>query len=295
MMHPKPSVLIVGAGWTGKQIAAQCAIAKYRTFITDASAETLASAVEGVFSYANEQVKLGIWNQEQIDALKRHLEVVSPDNSTQLSIGLLIESVSEQSSVKRKVLQKYSAAYPDTVIIASNSSYFLPSQLSRYVEQPHRFAHLHFHVPVAYATLVDIIGGPECKPEIVDQLEKFATSIGQTPLVQHVENPGYVFNWLLQSLLKSALELIDRNVATPDQIETAWKTVTKMPIGPIGIIDRIGVDVVLQVLRNASWNQTDDSMNRLMAILEPLVDQGKLGWKSGEGFFKYSPPNDHSS
>ncbi len=295
MMQANQGVLIIGAGWTGKQIAAQCAISEYPTFLTDACDTTLAGAIDVIHDYANEQCSLGLWRQEQIGALKKNLQTITLDKSTQLPIGLIIESVSEQSSVKRKVLRKYSEAYSPETIIVSNSSYFLPSQLSKYVKHPERFAHLHFHVPVAYATLVDIVGSPECEPAVIEQLIRFAQSIGQTPFVQTVENPGYVFNWLLQSVLKSALELIDRKVATPEQIEVAWKTVTKMPLGPIGIIDRIGVDVVLQVLRNASWNETDGSIERLMAVLEPLVNQGKLGWKSGEGFFKYSNQSDHSA
>jgi 3-hydroxybutyryl-CoA dehydrogenase len=281
-------VLVVGAGWTGRQIAAQSASHGFTTYVTDANKSVLASVTALIDAYTREQLQAGIWSQDRMDALKKNLFVCNTPTDLQDLPDLVIESVSEQSSTKRKVLKEFSQRYSSPTIIASNSSYFLPSQLSRYVEEPSRFAHLHFHVPVAYATLVDIVPGPNCDELVVEQLQLFSESIGQTPLVQSVENPGYVFNWMLQSLLKSALELIDRNIATPEQIDLAWKTVTKMPLGPMGIIDRIGVDVVLQVLQNARWAEDSESLDRMISILEPLVQQGKLGWKSGAGFFNYS-------
>ncbi len=287
MTKPIERVLIVGAGWTGKQIASQIAAFGLSAFVVDSNTSILANLHSDCLQYAQEQVLSGLWSQEQIDALKRNLHVLQQD-LRETRVDLILESVSESSSIKRKVLKEYSSLFDEDAVIASNSSYFLPSQLSRYVVKPERFAHLHFHVPVAYANLVDIVPCAQCDPSVVQRLTQFAEKIGQVPLVQTTENPGYVFNWMLQSVLKSALQLIDNQVATPAQIELAWKTVTKMPLGPIGIIDRIGVDVVLQVLRNARWSGQDESIDRLIAILEPLVEQGKLGWKTGEGFFKYN-------
>ncbi len=141
----------------------------------------------------------------------------------------------------------------EPTIIASNSSYFVPSMLTRFVSQPQRFAHLHFHSPVWRATIVDIVPGPETDPAIVSRLHDFASAIGQTPIVQSVEKPGYIFNWLLQATLKASLELVDRRVASPENIDLAWTRITGMERGPFGMMDLIGIDLIHQVLSNARW------------------------------------------
>ena len=277
------SALVAGAGWTGRQIALQISAFGVPTFLSDTREAAVADALRWASRQADANVASGEWPAHRAEAVRTNLRAAGDADE----VDLAIESVPEQASIKRRALQGLSRRHRPPAIIASNSSYFLPSQLSKYVESPERFAHLHFHVPVWQATLVDIVPGPSCDTETVTALERFAERIGQTPIVQTVENPGYVFNWMLQALLAAALDLIDRGVAEPAQIDAAWRTVTKMPIGPIGIIDRIGVDVVHQVLRNAQWAENDPRLDRLIAILQPLVDDGRLGWKTGQGFYEY--------
>ena len=284
-------VVVIGAGWTGRQIAAQTAAHGFPTWIIDTSELIVADALTWAKNHASELIENELWQPQQEIELNKNLASITTDYFDSFikneAIDLVIESVSETASVKRKVLKHYSAACDKKTIIASNSSYFLPSQLAKYIVHPERFAHLHFHVPVWDATLVDIVPGPQCESIVLQRLEHFAEQIGQVAIAQNIENPGYIFNYILQSVISSALELIDKQVATPEQIDMAWRTVTKMPLGPIGIIDRIGVDVVYQVLKNAQWSATDDKIERLMKILEPLIEQGRLGWKTGQGFYDY--------
>ncbi len=293
--QPINRTLIIGAGWTGRQIAAQCAAFGIETVLVDSNDATTKDAVQWCHSHVDQLCSNGTWAEAQATSLRNNLTSVSVSemNAKPLcdSFDLAIENVPEQASIKRKVLKHYSSLLPASTIIASNSSYFLPSQLSKYVTAPQRFAHLHFHVPVCETELVDIIGGPECSPDVIASLEKFAQRIHQKAIIQLIENPGYIFNWMLQSLLSSSLELLDRKVATPEQIDLAWTQVTKMPIGPIGIVDRIGLDVVYQVLQNAQWSSGDPKISRLMTLLQPYIDQGYLGWKTGRGFYDYRCDN----
>jgi 3-hydroxybutyryl-CoA dehydrogenase len=203
-------------------------------------------------------------------------------------IDMVLESVSEQVSSKKRVLREVSSLFPPPTIIASNSSYFVPSQLAGYVEHPSRFAHMHFHVPVLRESVVDIVGCRETENQVLQQLRQLAERIQQAPLMLRNEHPGYIFNWLLQSMLKSALELAVLDVADPEDIDYSWKAVTGMPLGPFGIMDQIGLDVIEQVLSNARWAAPSTvTSDQLLELLRQRTSQGHLGVKTQRGFYDY--------
>jgi 3-hydroxybutyryl-CoA dehydrogenase len=306
---PIKSVLILGAGWTGQQIAAQMIGHGVEVVLADKNAASLGHAIDWAIEFACEQSTDGHWrsvNAEQLGELISGVDLrlvdsassePNSDVSTKLAnVDLAIECVSEQVATKRRVLRQLSEILNPTCIIASNSSYFVPSMLAPYVSHGQRFAHFHFHVPVDRATVVDIVPGPDCDAEVLERLSELATRIGQTPLVQSVENPGYIFNWILQSTLKSALQLVDRGVATPEQVDVSWKTVTGMPLGPFGIMDRIGLDVIEHVLANGRWiepptpKETLEELEALIQIVRQQTRDGRLGTKTGGGFFDYTDP-----
>lgn len=282
------SVLIIGAGWNGRQVAAQCAAHGIRTFLADALHDAAMESIPWSVGYVAERVAEKVWPEQSIDKCRDLLMAIEMSDIGSLDIHLAIECVHEQVSSKRRVLREISAILPESTIVASNSSYFTPSMLSKFVEHPQRFAHIHFHSPVWTATIVDIVLGPNANPEILERLRKFAKQIGQTPIVQTVENPGYIFNWILQAMLKSSLELVDRKVASPEDIELSWKKITGMSVGPFGLMDLIGIDLIHQVLSNARWMGDYDETQKLIDILQPWLDRGQLGVKSGQGFFDYS-------
>lgn len=206
---------------------------------------------------------------------------------TPTDIDLVIETVSEQISIKRQVFKEATRHYAASTILTSNSSYFTPSMLKRFVDQPERFAHLHFHVPVWRTKLVDIAAGPETDPAVLAKLQTFAECIGQHALVQTVENPGYVFNWMLKALLQSALQLKVKGVASAEEIDFAWKQVTNMELGPFGIMDQIGIDLIHQTMSAGRFVDGDDVWQPLIDELQPLIDQNHLGTKTGQGFYKH--------
>jgi 3-hydroxybutyryl-CoA dehydrogenase len=150
---------------------------------------------------------------------------------------------------------------------------------------------MHFHVPVLRNSVADIVGCEQTSIEVLNQLVKLADRVGQYPLLLRHEHPGYVFNWLLQAVLKAALELVAQDVVDASDVDRSWKSVTGMTIGPFGLMDQIGLDVIDQVLSNARWappNPTTDQ--QLLEIIRPLIQQGKLGIKSGAGFYNYRQP-----
>ncbi len=288
MHRPIASVLIVGAGWTGRQIAAQCVAHGIRTYVTDKQEEATGASVRWILEHIKSMVSEKKWPPSAMTGTEKSLIPVLTRELDRLDVDLAIECVHEQVSSKRRVLRDLSETLPVTTLIASNSSYFTPSMLSRFVKHPERFAHLHFHSPVWTATIVDIVAGPQASAEVAEQLREFSVRIGQTPIVQSIENPGYVFNWILQAMLRSSLELVERKVATPEDIEMSWKKITGMQLGPFGMMDLIGIDLIHQILSNARWMGDYDETQKLIDILQPWLDRGELGVKSGQGFFDYS-------
>jgi len=288
MANPIASVLIVGAGWNGRQIAAQCVAHGVRAFLTDNREETTQASLMWVSDHVAAMVAEGKWPSPSIDWCRELLSSIQSGDLGNLEVDLAIECVHEQISSKRRVLRDLSETLPASTVIASNSSYFTPSMLSKFVKHPQRFAHLHFHSPVWTATVVDIVPGPEASPDVLERLRELAIQIGQTPIVQTVENPGYIFNWVLQAMLKSSLELVERQVATPEDIEMSWKKITGMQLGPFGMMDLIGIDLIHQVLSNARWLGDYDETQKLIDILQPWLDRGELGVKTGQGFFDYT-------
>jgi 3-hydroxybutyryl-CoA dehydrogenase len=278
-------VLILGAGWVGRQTAARLARFGLTVWLADRDPQVCAGAVQWMRELPEFPADPTWVERVHIAAGLQELRAAGEP------INLIIESVPEQVSLKKRVLREVSGVFPAPTIIVSNSSYFVPSMLSGYVSQPSRFAHLHFHVPVLEDSVVDIVGCAATDPVVIEQLRELTVRIGQIPLLLRREHPGYIFNWLLQSVLRSALELVELDVADPVDIDKSWTAVTGMPLGPFGIMDRIGLDVIEQVLSNARWADsaaTEVPIEQLLKLLAKHTSAGELGVKSKRGFYDYS-------
>lgn len=290
-----PRILIVGAGWIGRQVGLRMAICGLRVELADKSEAVLADA-RSWMSQASQLYVDSILNSPTISGLTAD---VAQQWETRVSFGrpidqlvgdtaVVLECVSETLGLKRRVLKEFSGQFPKETIIASNSSYFTPSTLAEFVVRPERFAHWHFHVPLHRSSIADIVGHPHTDPEVLERLTELTKIIDHYPLRLHREQPGYVFNWLLQSVLRSALELAARDVADIEDIDRAWKTVSGMPLGPFAMMDHIGLDVIEQVLANARWAEAQPvPIDQLLTILRGPISQGHLGVKTGRGFYEH--------
>jgi len=280
-------VLIIGAGWTGRQIAGQMSVHGIDVTLIDSNLQALEVSTAWILDQREPFMEQEYWPEASQEQLASRIHTASNIDNVSGDFDLVLESVSEQFSLKRRIIKAYSERFAPPTIIASNSSYFTPSMMQPHAVSPGRFANFHFHVPVWRATLVDIASGTMTDEATLQRLVVLAIRIGQTPLVQRVENPGYVFNWMLKALLQSALQLVDRKVAQPSDIDMAWKKVTGMDLGPFGIMDQIGVDLIHQTMSHARFVDGDEEWQPLVDILQPYVDSNRLGVKTGQGFFDY--------
>ena len=201
---------------------------------------------------------------------------------------LISESVAENLEIKRKVHQLLDEVCPAKTIITTNSSALPVSTIEDVVARGDRFAALHSHLG---SPLVDIVAGPRTDQAIVDVLTRYVESTKSTPLVLKKEYPGYALNAMLGPVLGNALALLLDGVATRDQIDRAWMQGMRAAMGPFGMMDLFGLNII-----NDSWvNRELDARSRrlkpgVLDLLRPYIEQDHLGMKSGKGFYNYPSP-----
>jgi 3-hydroxybutyryl-CoA dehydrogenase len=188
--------------------------------------------------------------------------------------------------IKQKVWTQFGVIAPEKTIFTTNTSYLLPSMFASFSGRPHRFCALHFH-DVFYSRVVDIMPNLETDPGLIPILEKFGKSLNQVPVLVKKENHGYIFNSMLMAFVGAAGKLLTNDVANIADIDKSWMVNFHMPMGPFGILDSVGLDTAWHVTRN----MPDKASQAFAALLKTYIDAGKLGEKSGEGFYSYPKPS----
>jgi 3-hydroxybutyryl-CoA dehydrogenase len=284
-------VLIVGAGTMGQQIGLQSAIHGYDVVMYDISPTALDAATTRVASYAAQLVAEGQLTQEKAQAALARITTTNNPESAATDVDLVSESVPEDPKLKGQVFAQFNQLCPSRTIFTTNTSTLIPSMFAKATGRPAQFAALHFHQPVWVANVVDIMPHPGTSEETVVVLCDFARRIGQIPIVLKKESHGYVFNTMLSAVNREALTLAANGIASVEDVDRAWMGVMKMPIGPFGIMDLVGIDTV--------WHITNYWAKRLFfnrqlgvnaRFLKEYVDKGWLGVKSGKGFYTYPDP-----
>jgi len=206
-------------------------------------------------------------------------------------VDLVSESVLEDPKVKGEVFAQLNTLCAPHTLFTTNTSTLLPSRFAQATGRPAQFAAFHFHNPVWLANVVDVMPHPGTAADVTLRLVAFARSIDQIPVVLHKETPSYVFNAMLDGFLRPAMMLAADGKVSVEDIDRAWMGVTKMPVGPFGIIDLIGVDLVYHIARRMPLLlRLTPPAQRLLRFLKGYVDQDRLGIKSSHGFYNYPDP-----
>jgi 3-hydroxybutyryl-CoA dehydrogenase len=156
--------------------------------------------------------------------------------------------------------------------------------------RPDRFAALHFHLPVWSANVVDVMPHPGTAPEVTELLLAFAPRIGQIPIHLRKEHHGYAFNSMYEAMNREAIALAANRIALVEDVDRAWMGVTKMPVGPFGMLDDVGRGTVRKITSFWAQQLGDPQLEKNEKYLRGYVDTGRLGRKSGEGFYRYPEP-----
>ncbi len=280
------TVLVVGAGTMGGQIALQCAIHGLDVRLYDVSAAALESGMARVGGYARHLIAEG---RADADVLQR-LTPTTDLAAAAAAADLVSESVPEDPVIKGQVFAALHTLCPPQTIFTTNTSTLLPSMFAQASGRPERLVALHFHLPVWDANVADVMAHPDTSADVIETVTAFARRIGQIPIVAGRESSGYVFNAMLSALIDAALRLVAGGVAEVADVDRAWMGVMKMPIGPFGIIDAVGLDTVWKITDFWAGATGDPQVRANADLLRGYIDRGRLGHKSGGGFYDYPDP-----
>ncbi|MGH9444913.1 MAG: 3-hydroxyacyl-CoA dehydrogenase family protein [Terriglobia bacterium] len=278
------SVGVAGAGTMGCGIAQVLLRAGYAVVLTDDSPQALGAASEKIAAGLARDVEKGrLTDEVRQQALGRietsaQLDAVSPT-------GFVIEAVTEKFEVKAEVFRKLEVFCPSEVIFATNTSSISVTRLAATTERPSRFLGLHFFNPVPVMKLVEVVSGVETLSETIEASCQFVRSLGKTP-VRVSDFPGFVSNRLLMPMINEAAYAVMEGVAGPQAVDDVMKLGMNHPMGPLELADLIGLDVCLDVMK-VLYEGFRDSKYRPCPLLEKMVYSGRLGRKSGRGFYDY--------
>ncbi len=280
-------VVCLGAGTMGQQIALQSAMYGYSAVMYARRQTTLDNALKRINGYRQKLVNDGVIHQADSEQIMSRITATTNPEEAANEADILSESVPEDPAIKAEVLGTFNQLCPERTIFSTNTSSLLPSMFAKETGRPDRFAALHFHSYVWNSTVVDIMPHSGTSPDTMKTLEAFAISIGQIPVVLERESPNYVVNAMLSALNDAAMTLASNKVTSVEEIDKAWRGVMKMPIGPFGMMDHIGLDVTWQITDQWATISQNPQVQKNAEFLKTYVDRGALGVKSGEGFYSY--------
>lgn len=275
---------VIGAGTMGRGIAESALAAGFDVVVLDASSDLAAKGAAAIQKSLARGVERGRITQESMDAMVARLSHGS-DYSLLSDAAVIIEAVYENLDVKQQVLSAASQAARSDALIGSNTSSLPISKIAGAVQHPERFLGIHFFNPVPAMKLVEVVPGAATAKETVDRAKSLAERLGKTPAVVR-ESPGFIVNRLLCPMMNEAAYLVMEGIASPEDIDTAMKLGANHPIGPLALADLVGIDVLYAIME-VLHSDIDDPKFRPCPLLKQMIEAGRLGRKTGQGFFKY--------
>ena len=278
-------VAVVGAGTMGHGIAQVSAMAGAETVLTDVSEEALASALERVRANLEKGVSLGKVESAARDRALALLGSTAELPSAVEGADLVVEAVPEDRGLKDRVLAQMEEAAAEDVLLATNTSSFSIDELAGALRRPERFLGLHFFNPVHIMGLVEVVHGERTAPEALDRGVGFVAALGKEPVVVK-DSPGFASSRLGVALGLEAMRMLEEGVARPRDIDRAMELGYRHPMGPLRLSDLIGLDTRLGIAEYLHETLGGERF-RPPGILRRMVEEGKLGRKTGRGFYEW--------
>ncbi len=276
---------VIGAGTMGNGIAQVCAVAGLPVTMVDIND---AAVQRGTATIGKSLERLV--SKEKLSAADRDAALARITGSTDYAAlqgcDLLIEAATENLELKLRILKQLDDIAGDGAVIATNTSSISITQLAAVLKRPERFVGLHFFNPVPLMALVEVIRGLQTSDDTHDAVAEFAKTIGKTPIT--VKNsPGFVVNRILCPMINEAIFVLQEGLASAEEIDAGMRLGCNHPIGPLALADMIGLDTMLAVM-NVFYEGFHDPKYRAAPLLKEMVAAGRLGRKTGRGFYSYA-------
>lgn len=280
------NIAVIGAGAMGSQIAMVCALAGYETSVCDAVPEAMRKAEAWAGKWLDERVAKGRLTADQTAAARRRLSFAPSVAGAAKSADFVIEAILEEEDAKRACFAELDKTSPPHAILATNSSSILSSRIADATKRPDKVLNMHFFNPAVVMELVEVMGHPGTSEETIALAMELSRRIGKTPVRVRKEIPAFIANRILHSVANEALRLVEKGVATPEEIDLAVEKGLRYPMGPFRLMDLTGIDVGYHV-RMARYRQSGDAADKPHPLIVEKYEKGEFGRKTGKGWYDY--------
>jgi len=275
---------VVGCGFMGSGITQICAQSGYEVVVKEISDEALKKGLSTIDYYLTRGVqKRRITEEDKASTLARIKGTT--DINDLANCDMVIEVVPEKLQLKKEIFAELDEICPPHTILTSNTSTIRIAEIARATDRPDKVIGSHFLSPVPPSKLLEIIRPPGTSDETLEIVKEFGRSLGKEVIVAK-DTPGFIFNHLLGALSRAALELLENDIASKEDIDKSMTLGLGHPIGPIALLDFNGLDVAY-LAQKATYEQTKDPRHKPSALLKKMVDEGRLGRKVRKGFYDY--------
>ena len=275
-------LLVAGAGQMGAGIVQVSAVAGLDVVMIDVADEFIERGMAGIEKGLGRMVAKGRMEPAARDAA---LARITTSTDMAADADLFVEAAPEVMEIKAELFARAAVTLRDDAIIATNTSSLSVSKLAAFVTNPARFVGIHFFNPVPAMALVEVVKGIATSDETLAVARAYAETVGKTPITV-TDSPGFVVNRILFPMINEAARAFAEGVAGAADIDTGMKLGTNWPMGPLALADLVGLDTTRAILETLE-RELDDARYRPAEILGELISAGKLGRKSGAGFFDY--------
>jgi 3-hydroxybutyryl-CoA dehydrogenase len=269
----------------GAGVGQLCAQQGYGVTVVDISEEIVEKAKGKVRAGLGRRVEKGKITQEEMESVLSRINW-STDLDLAKECDLVVEAASENLGVKKDVFKKLDSICLPETILATNTTALSVSEIASATSRADKVIGMHFFNPAVIMKLVEIIRGEETSEETIATAKKFAESLGKIPIATAKEAPAGIVSRVLGGLFNEAVAVYSEGIASPEDIDEAMKLGAGLPMGPLALIDMIGLDIHLAKMETL-YEKLKDERYKPPEVIRKMVAEGKLGKKSGEGFYKY--------
>ncbi|MBT8325548.1 MAG: 3-hydroxybutyryl-CoA dehydrogenase [Winogradskyella sp.] len=280
------NVAVIGAGTMGNGIAHTFAQSGFKVQLIDINEASLKRGIETISKNLDRMVaKEKITEEDKTNTLNNITVYTDISDGVEYA-GLVVEAATENIDLKLNIFKQLDEACPDDTILATNTSSISITHIASVTSRPEQVIGMHFMNPVPIMKLVEIIRGYNTSDEVTKTIMELSKTLGKTPTEVN-DYPGFVANRILMPMINESIETLYNGVAGVEEIDTVMKLGMAHPMGPLQLADFIGLDVCLSIL-NVMFDGFKNPKYAPCPLLVNMVRAGKLGVKSGEGFYDYS-------
>lgn len=280
------NIVVIGAGTMGNGIAHTFAQTGFKVNLVDVSNEALEKGLKTITANLDRIVAKGKLTEEQKSSTLANISTFTKLEDAAPNANLIVEAATENLDLKLKIFRQMDELAPENCILATNTSSISITKIASVTNRPEKVIGMHFMNPVPIMKLVEIIKGYSTSGETFEAVYEMSKNLGKTP-VEVNDYPGFVANRILMPMINESIETLYNGVAGVEEIDTVMKLGMAHPMGPLQLADFIGLDVCLAIL-NVMYDGFKNPKYAPNPLLVNMVTAGKLGVKSGEGFYDYS-------